>query len=148
VTRWPPSSSPIFNERSRFERFTLRAPSNLAKFIAEKGSVCLDGTSLTVNSVPISARPSTWPVTRWPPSSSPIFNERSRLIRVPATQECQRALHPAGAFEPGQVHRREGLGLPRRHLAHGEFGLAFHDLGEAIDVAGDQMAAEFVADLQ
>lgn len=33
------------------ERFTLRAPSNLAKFIAEKGSVCLDGTSLTVNSV-------------------------------------------------------------------------------------------------
>jgi riboflavin synthase len=33
------------------ERFTLRAPSNLAKFIAEKGSVCLDGTSLTVNAV-------------------------------------------------------------------------------------------------
>ncbi len=33
------------------ERFTLRAPAGLAKFIAEKGSVCLDGTSLTVNSV-------------------------------------------------------------------------------------------------
>ncbi|MBE7247577.1 MAG: riboflavin synthase [Actinomycetospora chiangmaiensis] len=33
------------------ERFTLRAPANLAKFIAEKGSVCLDGTSLTVNTV-------------------------------------------------------------------------------------------------
>lgn len=32
------------------ERFTLRAPAGLAKFIAEKGSVCLDGTSLTVNS--------------------------------------------------------------------------------------------------
>ncbi len=33
------------------ERFTLRAPAGLAKFIAEKGSVCLDGTSLTVNGV-------------------------------------------------------------------------------------------------
>lgn len=33
------------------ERFTLRAPSALARFIAEKGSVCLDGTSLTVNTV-------------------------------------------------------------------------------------------------
>lgn len=33
------------------ERFTLRAPTALAKFIAEKGSVCLDGTSLTVNNV-------------------------------------------------------------------------------------------------
>ena len=33
------------------ERFALRAPGNLARFIAEKGSVCLDGTSLTVNGV-------------------------------------------------------------------------------------------------
>ncbi|MGU3539440.1 riboflavin synthase [Methylobacterium sp. A54F] len=33
------------------ERFTLRAPHQLAAFIAEKGSVCLDGTSLTVNGV-------------------------------------------------------------------------------------------------
>ncbi len=33
------------------ERFTLRAPAALAGFIAEKGSVCLDGTSLTVNTV-------------------------------------------------------------------------------------------------
>ena len=33
------------------ERFTLRAPASLTRFIAEKGSVCLDGTSLTVNSV-------------------------------------------------------------------------------------------------
>lgn len=32
-------------------RFSLRAPRDLARFIAEKGSVCLDGTSLTVNSV-------------------------------------------------------------------------------------------------
>jgi riboflavin synthase len=33
------------------DRFTLRAPAQLARFIAEKGSVCLDGTSLTVNAV-------------------------------------------------------------------------------------------------
>lgn len=32
-------------------RFEIRAPHNLARFIAEKGSVSLDGTSLTVNSV-------------------------------------------------------------------------------------------------
>jgi riboflavin synthase len=32
-------------------RFVIRAPSNLSAFIAEKGSVCLDGTSLTVNAV-------------------------------------------------------------------------------------------------
>ena len=30
-------------------RFVLRAPEKLLRFIAEKGSVCLDGTSLTVN---------------------------------------------------------------------------------------------------
>lgn len=32
-------------------KFDFRAPQPLARFIAEKGSVCLDGTSLTVNSV-------------------------------------------------------------------------------------------------
>lgn len=32
-------------------RFTLEAPEHLAKFIAPKGSVALDGTSLTVNHV-------------------------------------------------------------------------------------------------
>lgn len=32
-------------------RFTLNAPKELAKFIAGKGSVALDGTSLTVNKV-------------------------------------------------------------------------------------------------
>jgi len=32
-------------------RFTLEAPESLARFIAEKGSVALDGTSLTVNGV-------------------------------------------------------------------------------------------------
>ncbi len=32
-------------------RFTIRVPGQLAPFIAEKGSVALDGTSLTVNTV-------------------------------------------------------------------------------------------------
>src|SRR5690606_26050897 len=32
-------------------RFTLEAPRDLARFIAPKGSVALDGTSLTVNRV-------------------------------------------------------------------------------------------------
>ena len=32
-------------------QFVLRAPPKLLRFIAEKGSVCLDGTSLTVNGI-------------------------------------------------------------------------------------------------
>jgi riboflavin synthase len=32
-------------------RFHIRAPRTLAPFIAAKGSICLDGTSLTINSV-------------------------------------------------------------------------------------------------
>jgi len=51
-------------------RFDIRAPAALAKFIAEKGSVSLDGTSLTVNSVEgadfsILLIPHTLAVTTW-----------------------------------------------------------------------------------
>lgn len=35
----------------RSERFVVRAPDDLAKYIAEKGSICVDGISLTVNGV-------------------------------------------------------------------------------------------------
>jgi riboflavin synthase len=35
----------------RSERFRLRAPAELAKYIAHKGSITIDGTSLTVNAV-------------------------------------------------------------------------------------------------
>ena len=35
----------------RSERFTLKAPNALAKYIAAKGSICIDGISLTVNTV-------------------------------------------------------------------------------------------------
>jgi riboflavin synthase len=36
---------------ARSVRFEFRLPEALAKYIAEKGSVCIDGTSLTVNGV-------------------------------------------------------------------------------------------------
>jgi riboflavin synthase len=36
---------------ARSERFTIRAPKELAKYIAHKGSITVDGTSLTVNQV-------------------------------------------------------------------------------------------------
>jgi riboflavin synthase len=36
---------------ARSIRFVLRAPNALAKYIAHKGSICVDGTSLTVNAV-------------------------------------------------------------------------------------------------
>lgn len=35
----------------RSERWVLRAPAELARYIAQKGSICIDGTSLTVNGV-------------------------------------------------------------------------------------------------
>lgn len=35
----------------RSVRFVVRAPQELARYIAEKGSICIDGISLTVNSV-------------------------------------------------------------------------------------------------
>jgi riboflavin synthase len=51
-------------------RFMIRAPASLARFIAEKGSVSLDGTSLTVNGVngtdfSILLIPHTLAVTTW-----------------------------------------------------------------------------------
>ncbi|WP_444928545.1 riboflavin synthase [Microbulbifer sp. SSSA002] len=36
---------------ARAERFRLRSPENLARYIAHKGSITVDGTSLTVNAV-------------------------------------------------------------------------------------------------
>jgi len=36
---------------ARSVHFVIEAPANLAKYIAEKGSICVDGVSLTVNGV-------------------------------------------------------------------------------------------------
>ena len=38
-------------EDARFWRVSIKAPDNLARYIAMKGSICVDGTSLTVNQV-------------------------------------------------------------------------------------------------
>jgi riboflavin synthase len=38
-------------EDARFWRVSIQAPDNLARYIAMKGSICVDGTSLTVNQV-------------------------------------------------------------------------------------------------
>lgn len=51
-------------------RFEFRAPEDLARFIASKGSVCLDGTSLTVNEINgssfgVNLIPHTLSVTSW-----------------------------------------------------------------------------------
>jgi len=39
------------NDDGRSVRWVIRAPDTLAKYIAHKGSICVDGTSLTVNAV-------------------------------------------------------------------------------------------------
>lgn len=39
------------HDDARSVRFSIRAPDNLAKYIAAKGSITIDGTSLTVNKV-------------------------------------------------------------------------------------------------
>jgi riboflavin synthase len=39
------------HEDARAERFEFEVPKSLAKYIARKGSVCIDGVSLTVNDV-------------------------------------------------------------------------------------------------
>src|SRR5690606_7988820 len=36
---------------ARSERLTFRAPPELARYVAHKGSICIDGVSLTVNEV-------------------------------------------------------------------------------------------------
>ena len=38
-------------ESARSVQFRIKAPETLAKYIAEKGSVCVDGVSLTVNAI-------------------------------------------------------------------------------------------------
>jgi riboflavin synthase len=41
----------VRREDSRSVQFTIRAPDELARYIAVKGSICVDGISLTVNGV-------------------------------------------------------------------------------------------------
>jgi len=41
----------VRNEDSRSVQFSIEAPAELARYIAVKGSICVDGVSLTVNAV-------------------------------------------------------------------------------------------------
>ena len=73
-------------------RFDVRAPRSLSRFIAEKGSVCLDGTSLTVNTVQddvfsVLVIPHTLAVTTWGERDAGHRQSRSRShgpLRRPA----------------------------------------------------------------
>jgi riboflavin synthase len=67
-TAWPRSWRP--GTRANRRAYTFRAPGALARFIAPKGSVALDGTSLTVNEVDgaefgVNIIPHTKEVTTW-----------------------------------------------------------------------------------
>jgi riboflavin synthase len=39
------------HDDARSRRLRIRAPAELARYVAQKGSICVDGTSLTVNAV-------------------------------------------------------------------------------------------------
>ncbi|MBL8589852.1 MAG: riboflavin synthase [Methylobacteriaceae bacterium] len=72
-------------------RFTVRAPRALSRFIAEKGSVCLEGTSLTVNAVEgdvfsVLLIPHTLAVTTWgtTPSGARVNIEVDLMARYAA----------------------------------------------------------------
>lgn len=72
-------------------RFTFRAPESLAKFIASKGSVALNGTSLTVNEVSgrefgVNIIPHTKQVTNWGQAKAgdPVNLEIDTLARYVA----------------------------------------------------------------
>src|SRR5581483_6262705 len=93
VTSWvigiiltPKSSSPT--------SFTVREmPSRAIEPLGAMKGISALGALTVRRMLPPSCRrstiaptPSTWPLTRWPPSSSPILRARSRLTRVPGFQ--------------------------------------------------------------
>ncbi len=72
-------------------RFHIRAPQGLARFIAAKGSICLDGTSLTVNTVAddvftVLLIPHSFAVTTWGQrkAGDPIHVEVALMARYAA----------------------------------------------------------------
>lgn len=81
-------------------RFTVRVPRELAMFIVEKGSVALDGTSLTVNSVDrdlftVFLIPHTLEVTTWGAMQA------GRSINIEVDQMARYAARLAQAREQG-----------------------------------------------
>ena len=128
-----------------------------------KRAVAPKGSSFAVMSsrATIRAVASTWPVTRWPPSSSPILSERSRFTLVPAfhspsvvkasvsaaastsNQEPREALSPGddGEARPGAGDRgaeRDALGRIARMKAKPlQRALFSADLGDLADIGHD-----------
>ena len=80
-------------------RFHIRAPQGLARFIAAKGSICLDGTSLTVNTVAddvftVLLIPHSFAVTTWGQrkAGDPIHVEVDLMARYAARLSVARAV--------------------------------------------------------
>ena len=77
-------------EDARFWRVTIAAPESLARYIAMKGSICVDGTSLTVNQVDgasfeLTIIPQTWEETVFSSyqTGSPVNLEVDVIARYP-----------------------------------------------------------------
>ncbi len=74
---------------ARSVRFRIEAPAELARYIAQKGSICVDGTSLTVNAVQGGSSMSTscpipWGRPSWR-AMSPVPTSTWKWILSPAT---------------------------------------------------------------
>jgi hypothetical protein len=84
----------------------------------------------------ITATPSTWPVTRWPPSSSPTLSERSRLIFVPGSPLADQGL---GQGLGGSLDLEDAAGLAvgaRAQARHGQAHAGTGDRGADLDAGG------------
>ena len=89
------------SREGEFARFTFEAPSHLARFIAQKGSVALNGTSLTVNKVEgnhfgVQLIPHTLSITNWHRAQPGqrvnlevdlMARYAARLLEAPAAQQ-------------------------------------------------------------
>jgi riboflavin synthase len=92
-------------------RFAFEAPKNLAKFIAAKGSVALDGVSLTVNEVS-GNEVSGNEVSGNEVSGNEVSGTRFAVNIIPHTLACTNF----GAAKPGQRMNLE-IDLIARHVA-------------------------------
>ena len=91
-------------------RFDIEAPARLARFIAEKGSVALDGTSLTVNSVEgrvfsVLLIPHTLAVTTW----GEVRDGDALNIEIDTMARYAARLAEYPAVEPAEAGADEGL---------------------------------------
>ena len=103
-------------------RFTFEAPAELARFIAEKGSVALDGTSLTVNDVDgarfdVMIIPHTLAVTTWGERQAGRPRQpRGRPLRALCRAAAERhgADGTSSALSASPAMAQTGCRMPRR----------------------------------